>query len=550
MQRRRLLDGLAAAAAASALPAFGRTPPTPQPDLRRLQAHLRFLADPLLEGREAGTRGFDVAAAYVASQLAQIGLQPLGDAGTYAQAVPLKTGRLADTAPVLALCRGDACGRLAYLDEFSARADLSAAHRDVEAPLVFAGYGIVAPRFGLDDYAGLDVTGRIVVVLSGRPPQMPAEEGAHFGNGRTKAELAASLGAVGVLTLATPRSEITAPFHTARQYAGSVAMDWATPDGRGGNDIAGLLGTASVSAQAAPRVLASVAADYARLVADAEAGRPLPRGELGLRARLVRDTVHGQALSHNVVGRIEGRHPRLKHEHVVLSAHLDHLGRKTTPQGDMIYPGAMDNAIGVATLLETARLLVQGRTRPDRSVLVIALTGEEKGQLGSSYFTRHPTVPTASLVAALNIDMPILLHDFSEVVAIGGEHSTLGAAVAHAARGLGLKRVPDPMPEQSRFTRSDQYSFVKRGIPSLILGPGGGSFKAGEDGDALIRDFRRQRYHQPGDDLGQPFHWGAALRFVQLQRDVMLELARQPQRPAWLPGDFFGELFGPRAQSR
>jgi len=550
MQRRLLLDGLAAAVAATtALPAFGHTPPALQPDLRRLQAHLRFLADPLLEGREAGTRGFDLAAAYVASQFAQLGLQPLGDAGGYAQAVPLKTGRLAATPPLLALCRGDACEHLAYLDEFSARPDLGATRREVNAPLVFAGYGIRAPAFGLDDYAGLDVSGRIVVLLSGRPPALPAEEGAHYGNGRTKAELAASLGAVGVLTLATPRSEITAPFHTARQYADSVAMDWETPDGRGGNDIPGLLGTATLSVQAAPRLLAGTAADYAQLVADAEAGRPLPRGGLGLSARLVRETVHGQARSHNLIGRIEGRHPARKHEHIVLSAHLDHLGKKTGPQGDVVYPGAMDNAIGVATLLETARLLQAG-PRPDRSILVIALTGEEKGQLGSSYFARHPTVPAASLVAALNIDMPILLHDFSEVVAIGGEHSTLAAAVAHAARGLGLKRVPDPMPEQSRFTRSDQYSFVKRGIPSLILGPGGGSFKAGEDGDALIRDFRRQRYHQPGDDLGQPFHWGAALRFVQLQRDVMLEMARQPQRPAWLPGDFFGELFGPRAQSR
>jgi Peptidase family M28/PA domain len=540
MKRRSLLDAAVAAMAAAALPASAQGLP-PQADLRRLQAHLRFLADPLLEGRETGTRGYDLAAAYVASQFAQLGLKPMGDNGGYAQAVPLKTGRLAATAPVLELCRGDACERLAYLDEFSTRPDLSVTRSDVKAPLVFAGYGVTAPGFGLDDYAGLDVKGKLVVVLSGRPPQMPSEQGAHFGNGRTKSELAARHGAVGLITLSTPRSEIVAPFHLARQFADNVAMDWQTPDGRGGSDIPGMQAAATVSAQAAPKVLAALGRDYAQLVADAEAGRPLPRGDLGLVARLMRDSVHGQARSHNVVGLIEGRHPRLKHEVVVLTAHLDHLGRK----GDIVYPGAMDNALGVAMLLEVARMLTQGPA-PDRSVLVVALTAEEKNYLGSVYFARHPPVPAAALVAAVNIDMPILLHDFKAVVALGAKHSTLGDTVERAARSLGLQTAPDPQPEQSRFTRSDQYSFVRQGIPAVILGPGGASFDAREDGDALMRDFRRQRYHQPGDDLSQPFHWAGVQRFAQLQWELLREIAQQPERPRWLPGDFFGDLYGRR----
>jgi len=536
MQRRALLSALAAALPGATLAA---TPP--QPDPHRLQAHLRFLADPLLEGREAGTRGFDLAAAYVASQFAQLGLKPLGDAGGYAQAVPLKSARLAATAPTLELCRGETCERLAWLDEFSTRPDMALAHAEMKGDLVFVGYGIEAPRFGLDDYAGLDVKGRIAVALSGRPPRLPSEEGAHFGNGRTKQEVAARHGAIGLITLATPRSEIVAPFHLNRQYADAVYMDWQTPQGAGGNDVPGMLGTATVSVQAAPRLLAGVANDYAALVADAEAGRPLPRGALGLSARLVRDSVHGQARSHNIIGCIEGG--RLRHEYIVLTAHLDHLGRK----GDTVYPGAMDNAMGVAMLLETARLLAQSPGGLDRSVLVIALTGEEKAQSGSSYFARHPTVPAGAIVAAINIDMPILLHDFKDVVALGAEHSTLGAAAERAAGKLGLQTSPDPMPEQSRFTRSDQYSFVRRGIPALILGPGGASFQAGEDGNALMRDFRRQRYHQPGDDLGQPFHWVAAQRFAQLQWELVKEVA-QGERPRWLPGDFFGELYGPGAR--
>ncbi|MFG6429408.1 M28 family metallopeptidase [Roseateles sp. LYH14W] len=538
MQRRPLLAALAA------LPSLVRAEPVRRPgaDLARLQAHLRFLADPLLEGREAGTRGYDLAAAYVASQFAQWGLQPMGDAGSFAQAVPLKTAKLAATAPMLEICRDGRCERLAWLDEFSTSPDLSLARRDVSAPLVFAGYGIHAPSFGLDDYAGLDVKGRIAVVLAGRPPQIPSEEGAHFGNARTKRELAVRHGAIGVITLSTPRSEIVSPFHNNRRFVDNVSMDWQAPDGRGGSDIPGLQASALISVQAAPKLLAALNRPYTQLVADAEAGRTLPRGDLGLSAHLVRDSVHGQARSHNVVGFIEGRHPQLKDEVIVLTAHLDHMGRK----GDTVFPGAMDNAMGIAMLLEVARLHAQSPVPLERSVLFVAVTGEEKGFLGSAWFVRHPPVPAASLVANVNIDMPILLHDFKAVVALGAEHSSLGAAAERAAHSLGLQLAPDPAPEQSRFTRSDQYSFVRQGIPAVILGADGASFDEKEDGNALMREFRRLRYHQPGDDLSQPFHWRAVQRFAQLQWALLQQLGVQPERPRWLPGSFFGEQFGPR----
>lgn len=547
MKRRQWLGSAAAwAAALPALPVRGQdaAAAAPRASLAALQAHLRFLASPLLEGRETGSRGFDIAAAYVASHFARLGLRPMGDDGSYLQALRLKTARMAPTPPVLRLWRGATSEALTYLDEFSTRPDLAATHSEVTAPLVFAGYGIQAPAFGHDDYAGLDVRGRIVVVLAGRPTSWPTEEGAHYASRQTKGELAARLGAVGMISMATPRSERVSPFHLARQYAGTQAMDWRTPDGRGGNEAAGLRGWASVSLQAASRLMGGTPGDYARLVADAEAGRPLPRGPLGVTAEMVRDSLHGEARSHNVVGLIEGGDAARRSEHLLLTAHLDHLGRKSSPQGEVIYPGAMDNALGMATLLEVTSLLASGAA-PQRPVLVAALTGEEQGQLGSSCLAAHPPVPAAQLAAAVNIDMPILLHDFSEVVALGGDHSTLGAAVAQAAAGLGLKVVPDPQPEQARFTRSDQYSFVRRGIPAVILGPGTGSFNPQDDGAALMRDFRRLRYHQPGDDLSQPFHWGAVQRHAQLHWALMQTLAQQPERPRWLPGDFFGELFKP-----
>lgn len=545
--RRQWLASAAGGAAAGlvAMPALGQTAAAPRASLAALQAHLRFLASPLLEGRETGSRGFDIAAAYVASHFARLGLQPLGPEGSYALPVLLKTTKLASTPPVLRLWRGATAETLTYLDDFSTRPDLAATHSEVTAPLVFAGHGIRAPAFGLDDYAGLDVKGRIVVVLSGRPLQLPSEEGAHYAGRLTKAALAAQLGAVGMISLATPRSELVSPFHLARQYAGSTAMDWRSADGQGGQENLPLRGWANVSLQRAPALLATLTRDYRQLVADAEAGKPVPRGDLGLTAEMVRDSLHGDTRSANVVGLLPGRHPERRHEVLVLSAHLDHLGRKTGPQGEVIYPGAMDNALGMATLLETATQLAQAPGGFDRSILIAALTGEEQGQLGSSMLAAQPPLPAEQLTAAVNIDMPILLHDFNEVVALGGDHSTLGAAVARAAGELGLKMAADPQPEQARFTRSDQYSFVRRGIPAVILGPGAGSFNPQEDGAALMRDFRRLRYHQPGDDLSQPFHWAAVQRYAQLHVGVMQALAQQAQRPQWLPGDFFGELFRP-----
>ncbi|MCF8204836.1 MAG: M28 family peptidase [Methylotenera sp.] len=534
-----------AAAGLAAWPAFAQSASPARASLAALQAHLRFLASPLLEGRETGSRGFDIAAAYVASHFARLGLQPLGAEGSYAQPVRLKTAKLASTQPVLRLWRGAAAETLTYLDDFSTRPDLAATRSEVTAPLVFAGFGIRAPAFGLDDYAGLDVKGRIVVVLSGRPLQLPSEEGAHYASRLTKAALAAELGAVGMISLATPRSELVSPFHLARQYAGSTAMDWRDADGRGGQDNLPLRGWASLSLQRAPALLAALGRDYRELVADAEAGKPVPRGDLGVTAEMTRDSLHGETRSANIVGLLPGRHPDRRHEVLLLTAHLDHLGRKAGPQGEVIYPGAMDNALGMATLLETATQLAQTPGGLDRSILIAALTGEEQGQLGSSMLAAQPPVPAAQLKAAVNIDMPILLHDFNEVVALGGDHSTLGATVARVAGELGLKMAADPQPEQARFTRSDQYSFVRRGIPAVILGPGTGSFNPQEDGAALMRDFRRLRYHQPGDDLGQPFHAAAMQRYAQLHVGLMQALATQAEAPRWLPGDFFGELFKP-----
>jgi len=519
-------------------------PPGVVADRNTFKAHMAFLADDLLEGRESGTRGFDIAARYVAGQFAQYGVQPKGDRGTYLQAVPLKTGLLVKNSAVLELRRNGSVEALTHLDEFFMAPRLSADEIDFAAPLVFVGFGITAPRFKHDDYAGIKVKGKIAVMLAGNPPGFPSEEGAHYGSRRVKSELAARHGVVSVIYLQTPRTERVLPFAELRQYSDSVAMDWVTADGRGSSEVPGLQGGALLSMSAAAKLFSEVDVKLDAIYAAAAAGQAVPRMDLKLSARLAQKTTRSVASSSNVVGMIEGADPVLNGEFVVFTAHLDHLGIKPEMAGDNIYNGAMDNASGVATLLEMARLIAQMPVKPKRSILLVAVTGEEKGLLGSDYFANNPTVPASSMVANVNLDMPILIYNFSNVIAFGAEHSNLKEMTARAAAELKLALIPDPVPEQALFIRSDQYSFVRQGVPSIFLVPGTASFDKNENVAELIQGFRRSRYHQPSDDMSLPINWDAAERFAQLNYVLGIGIANSPERIRWNTGDFFGELFG------
>ena len=514
---------------------------TGQADARIFKAHVAFLADDLLEGRETGTRGFDLAAHYVATQFAQHGVLPKGDPDGYLQTLPLKTGRLVPESPVFEIRRKGGVEALTYLNDFAMSPVLSADQTDITAPLIFVGYGITAPHFKHDDYAGLDVKGKIVVLLGDRPAGWPTEEGAHYNNRRLKAELAARHGAVGMVYLQTPRGERVSPFAQVRLYSNSLAMDWVTPDGRGAHESPGLQGGAYLSMAAAAKLFSEVSVKLDTIYAAAEADTPLPHMDLQLSAHLAVKTTRNTLSSANVVGMIEGSDAQLKNEYVVFTAHLDHLGLRQGMMADNLHNGAMDNATGVAALLEMARLVGQMSTKPRRSMLFIALTGEEKGLLGSDYFAANPTVPLSSMVACVNLDMPILTYNFSSVVAFGAEHSSLKQATAKAAATLNLALVPDPWPEQGIFTRSDHYSFVRQGVPSIYITPGHSSFNSDEDGAQIAQAFLRQNYHKPSDDMKQPFNWAAAARFAQLNYLLGVEIANDPKRASWNRGDFFGD---------
>jgi Zn-dependent M28 family amino/carboxypeptidase len=259
---------------------------------------------------------------------------------------------------------------------------------------------------------------------------------------------------------------------------------------------------------------------------------------LPMTARVALKTEINRVMSSNVAGLLEGSDPVLKDQVVVLSAHLDHTGICPEVKGDTICNGAMDNAMGIASMIEVAHGFKHLKARPKRSILFLAVTAEEKGLVGAEYFAQNPTLPKGNLVGNVNLDMPIVTYDFKDVVAFGAERSSIGPAVARAGATMGIALVPDPEPEQGIFTRSDHYRFVQQGIPSvfLVTGPGGEGAVAGAA-------FQKTHYHQPSDDMNLPFNWGAATKFVALNLAISRDLADAPERPRWNKGDFFGTLY-------
>ncbi len=520
-----------------------------RPDKSLIQAHITFLADDLLEGRETGSRGYDIAARYVAGQFSQNRVVPKGDNATYYQSVPLRSTILAADPPIFEIRGNTATEKLHYLDDFTVNSSYKEDAGEITAPLVYAGYGIVAPRFGVDDYAGLDVKGKIVVLLSGYPQGMPNDEGAHFAGGEIKRRAAAERGAVGLISLQTPKSEKAFAFALVRQYSTISSMIWLEADGRPARDTPTLQQRAGLSMPASQKLLAHAGTKLEDLVAAADVKQQPARLGFGVSVHMAKKSVRADLSSTNVVGMVEGSDPVLKNEYVVFTAHLDHLGIAKGKPGDNIYNGAMDNASGVAVLIESARLLAQMPKKPRRSILFIALTGEEKGLLGADYFARNPTVPRGSIVANVNLDMPVLTFDFADVIAYGAEHSTLGPVVARAVKKLGIALTPDPTPEQLFFVRADHYMFVREGIPSLNLWTGIKSFNKNEDAKKIVDEFMLKTYHRVSDDLSLPFNYDAAARFALVNFNIGVEIANTKERPAWNKGNFFGDTFGPRKQA-
>ncbi|MCP2670712.1 M28 family metallopeptidase [Maricaulaceae bacterium EIL42A08] len=494
-----------------------------------IEAHIRFLADDRMEGRMAGEPGYELAANYVEAQYRQIGLLPGGDDG-YRAGVPLQT---MTTVPEMA---GFSINGQSMTPGEHFIVDASAVHDEsaITADAVFVGNGIVSETLGVDAYAGVDVRGKIVVVLAGTPDGIPSDVSAHLNSDRTKAQFAADAGAIGLISI--PTEGLTRwTYERMAARAPSPSMTTAAADAG-----AGLQVTASISDSAAEALFASAPQSFADTVAAARAGEEVPSFDLGVEVSLSQGTSRESFVDDNVVGILPGNDPELADEIVVVTAHLDHVGVCRLPDAeDNICNGALDNASGTSIMIETARALAEaGGAR--RSVAFVALAAEEQGLLGSAHIAQNPPAPMANMVANINLDMPVIRYRFNDLIAFGAEHSSLGPIADAAVQSRGLSLTPDPMPQQALFVRSDHYNFVRDGVPSLFLMTGFSSRDAeDDDGQGFLR-FLGGDYHGPGDEVDQVlFEEGA--KFANLNYEIIATVANGDKAPSWNEDSFFNQ---------
>jgi len=509
-----------------------------------IRAHLGFLASDLLEGREAGTRGFDIAAAYVASVYEQIGLQPAGSAG-YFQPVPLRTSVLAPNGVTLVVNGTRGSRTFTVADHVAARPSATEAEQNVEADCVFAGYGIVSPEHQRDDYANLDVRGQFVVVLGGPPPGLPSEVAGHLGSTDEQRARAAERGAIGLLIVYTPALESRWPFAQLAPIYQQAQLDWFDPSLAQSSDKR-LRVSAFVDAAAAAALFERAPRPFEAVMKEARARAPAGFA-LRTRAMFTRRSEHSAARSANVVGLLPGADPALAREVIVFTSHLDHVGIGVPVEGDAIYNGALDNAAGIASMLEVARVLATQPQRLRRSVLFVATTAEEKGLVGSDYFAHQPSVARERLVAVINLDGAMPFYDLVDVIGYGADSSTLGETLQTAARSLGITVSPDLEPQQAYFTRSDHYPFVRQGIPGIFLIAGNAATPDGRNAREINERWAQQHLHRPSDDLSQPFDYVHMVRWAELFRRWTELAANADDRPRWYQDDYFGTRYAPAA---
>jgi hypothetical protein len=524
------------ASAASAQDAVGRVSPD------ALRAHVEYLADDLLEGRGTGSRGHALAAAYVAAQFKQLGMKPGGDKGSYLQTVPLLEATLVLPGSSAKLEQDDTI-QFEYGTDYLPGADFAAPSSTLTAPLAFAGFGITAPELNHDDLSQVDVRDRIVVIFGGAPAKFPHNQRAYYSWNGSKYPNLIRNGAVGVIVIDTPEDAARTPWEKRVAMSWQPQMRWLEDTGEPADAYAELKQRFRFKTESSAKFFDGAPRSLEQVTAGAVEGEPQGFALTGS-ITLSATTGLRRTESMNVLGIVEGSDPQLKHQYIVVTAHLDHLGRGAAVNGDPIYNGAHDNASGTAIILEMARALTNATVKPKRSVLFAAVTAEEKGLLGSDYFAAHPTVPQRNIVANLNVDMPLVIAPTLDFIAFGAQHSSLGAIARNVVQANGYVLSPDTQPEEVRFIRSDQFSFVRRGIPALNLIAGPRARFRDRDPKALQKEFRQTHYHQPSDDLSLPLDYNAAADLARVNANIVLEIANAATRPYFYAEDFFFKKFG------
>lgn len=501
-----------------------------------IKADITYLADDKLLGRQPGKEGYQMAVDYVIKHLKDYGVQPFGENSTWLQQVKLRRAYY-NKGGVMVISSGSKSDTLRYGPDAFIQPNPENPSVKMTAPLVFAGYGISDKAENYDDYTGIDAKGKIVMVFRGAPKSFPSSVAAHSQDLLTIEKNALAHGAIGVMVAnadSTGRGMINPPkgTYTAIDEKGKIVV---SRNYTGGIGMAG-----SISYRITQKILTARGKDIARVIEALKNGQAQSTA-VSFTLSAAANFAYQDIISYNVVGKITGSDPKLKEEYVVHSAHLDHLGVGTPVQGDSIYNGAHDNASGVASLLQIAKIYSQVDHKPKRSVIILMVTAEEMGELGSGYFAAHPLIPAHKMVADVNTDMPTIIAPLLSVTALGAEHSSLSGVVDKASAYFDLSVEPDPEPAQNRFVRSDQYSFVKQGIPALHIKYGSKTPDGKNNLNEFVEKWRAKYYHKPQDDINGVFDFEAGRKYAQLNFLIGYLVANDPVRPTWNKGDIFAK---------
>ncbi len=506
-----------------------------------LKAHMRYLSSDLLEGRGPGTRGDHLATSYIAAQFEAAGLQPAGDNGTFFQRVPLVGVDTDDAKTTLAFVRpGAQPVALKYLDDYVVTNETQMTSTDLEADLVFVGHGVVAPEFEWDDYKGLDVRGKVLLMLVDDPPANAAEPNRFGGKARTyygrwtyKYDVATKMGAAGVILIHTDQSA---------GYRWSVVRNsW----GRERSYVkvakgAHALSMASWITKPVAEALMVGAGQNLEALTEAASKRDFKPVALGTKAQATLITAVREIETSNVLAKLPGSDSILKDEAVVYSAHHDHLGIATPEDGDAIYNGALDNASGSALLIELARVWKASGVKPKRTILFAAVAAEEQGLLGSAYYGANPAIAAGKTALNLNFDSIEQFGRVKNVTIAGAERTTFYPVAQRVTKALGIRIDPDEHPEQGSYYRSDHFSMAKFGIPAFSVNPGSEYVGRSKDwGEKQFKDYNQNRYHQPDDEFDETWDFSQGVQIGQLGFWLGWEAANLATLPTWKAGDEF-----------
>jgi hypothetical protein len=494
-------------------------------------AHIKFLADDNLEGRETGSEGLRKAESYVVDQLTKAGLEPAGTRGPY-QPVQFDSRQVVEKDSSAALIRDNKIEPLVFGDDafFNTRAELSPT--EVKAPLVFVGYGLQIPETKYDDLAGIDLFGAIVVYLAGSPADVPSALSAHYQTLGERWKPLRAAGVRGTIGIPNPAS-MDIPWSRISLNRTHPSMDLV---GTEFNETPGLTMSMTFNPAQAEKLFSSSGHTFAEIAALGKDRKPLPHFPLNISLKARAAVKTAAVESANVIAKLPGSDPALKSEYVVLSAHVDHVGVGEPINGDRIYNGAMDNGSGTAALMEIAASFKAHPEKLRRSLLFVFVTAEEKGLLGSKYFAAHPTVPAKSIIADVNIDMFLPIVPIKVLKVQGLAESDLGDLATEAAKAYGIRVQPDPQPLRNAFIRSDQYNFVRKGIPAVKLDLG---FDPGSPDEQVFKDWLTNRYHAPSDDLSQPVNLDSAATYEEIIRQLLITTANTEAKPQWHKDSFF-----------